>query len=114
MIMYNVSNETLKKSNLGTWKPGYEVNLERSMKMEGRIDGHNIAHVAAREPQVAQPVPSGRNRRSRAQSHTTHIQGIREHAVCRWLGDDHARRQIEVVEELEDRSQLGDRIVGHR
>jgi len=39
-------DETLKKSNLGVWKPGYEVNLERSMKMEGRIDGHIVqGHV---------------------------------------------------------------------
>jgi riboflavin synthase len=35
-------DETLKKTNLGTWKPGYEVNIERSMKMEGRIDGHIV------------------------------------------------------------------------
>lgn len=39
-------DETLKKTNLGTWKSGYEVNLERSMKMEGRIDGHIVqGHV---------------------------------------------------------------------
>ncbi|HPS46112.1 MAG TPA: riboflavin synthase [Bacteroidales bacterium] len=39
-------DETLKKSNLKTWKPGYEVNLERSMKMEGRMDGHIVqGHV---------------------------------------------------------------------
>jgi riboflavin synthase len=39
-------DETLKKTNLGTWKPGYEVNLERSMKMEGRMDGHIVqGHV---------------------------------------------------------------------
>ncbi|NTW31543.1 MAG: riboflavin synthase [Bacteroidetes bacterium] len=39
-------DETLKKTNLGTWKPGYEINLERSMKMEGRIDGHIVqGHV---------------------------------------------------------------------
>ncbi|MFA5782191.1 MAG: riboflavin synthase [Bacteroidales bacterium] len=39
-------DETLKKTNLGTWKSGYEINLERSMKMEGRIDGHIVqGHV---------------------------------------------------------------------
>ena len=39
-------NETLKKTNLSSWKPGYEINLERSMKMEGRIDGHIVqGHV---------------------------------------------------------------------
>jgi riboflavin synthase len=38
--------ETLDKTNLGTWTPGYEVNLERSMKMEARFDGHIVqGHV---------------------------------------------------------------------
>jgi riboflavin synthase len=34
--------ETLNKTNLGTWNIGYEVNLERSMKMEARFDGHIV------------------------------------------------------------------------
>jgi riboflavin synthase len=34
--------ETLDKTNLGSWTPGYEVNLERSMRMEGRFDGHIV------------------------------------------------------------------------
>lgn len=38
--------ETLVKSNLGLLKVGDKVNLERSMKMEGRIDGHIVqGHV---------------------------------------------------------------------
>lgn len=38
--------ETLDKTNLGTWHAGYEVNLERSMKMEARFDGHIVqGHV---------------------------------------------------------------------
>lgn len=38
--------ETLDKTCLGEWKPGYEVNLERSMKMESRFDGHIVqGHV---------------------------------------------------------------------
>jgi len=38
--------ETLQKSNLGLLKPGSEVNLERSMKMDGRLDGHIVqGHV---------------------------------------------------------------------
>ncbi len=38
--------ETLEKSNLGLLKEGSLVNLERSMKMEGRIDGHIVqGHV---------------------------------------------------------------------
>ncbi|MBO7234262.1 MAG: riboflavin synthase [Paludibacteraceae bacterium] len=38
--------ETLDKSNLGQLKVGDKVNLERSMKMEGRLDGHIVqGHV---------------------------------------------------------------------
>ena len=38
--------ETLIKSNLGVLKAGDKVNLERSMKMDGRIDGHIVqGHV---------------------------------------------------------------------
>jgi riboflavin synthase len=38
--------ETLLKSNLGRLTVGSEVNLERSMKMDGRLDGHIVqGHV---------------------------------------------------------------------
>jgi riboflavin synthase len=38
--------ETLEKSNLGMLVPGAKVNLERSMKMDGRLDGHIVqGHV---------------------------------------------------------------------
>lgn len=38
--------ETLLRSNLGDLKPGDLVNLERSMKIEGRLDGHIVqGHV---------------------------------------------------------------------
>lgn len=39
-------DETLDKTCLGEWKEGYEVNLERSMKSDGRFDGHVVqGHV---------------------------------------------------------------------
>lgn len=39
-------DETLKRSNLGLLKPGDEVNVERSMQMNGRLDGHIVqGHV---------------------------------------------------------------------
>lgn len=39
-------DETMQKTNLCAWKIGYEVNLERSMKMDGRFDGHIVqGHV---------------------------------------------------------------------
>lgn len=38
--------ETLDRSNLGLLKPGDHVNLERSMLMNGRLDGHIVqGHV---------------------------------------------------------------------
>lgn len=38
--------ETLRRSNLGLLKAGDEVNLERSMMMNGRLDGHIVqGHV---------------------------------------------------------------------
>lgn len=38
--------ETLDRSNLGDLKPGSLVNLERSMKVDGRLDGHIVqGHV---------------------------------------------------------------------
>lgn len=39
-------NETLEKTNLGYWNVGTEVNLERCLKFEGRLDGHVVqGHV---------------------------------------------------------------------
>jgi riboflavin synthase len=39
-------DETLKKTNLGNWKPGDIINLERCLKMNGRLDGHLVqGHV---------------------------------------------------------------------
>lgn len=38
--------ETLIKTNLGTWQPGDLVNLERCMPLNGRVDGHIVqGHV---------------------------------------------------------------------
>lgn len=46
--MYTVTamRETLERSNLGLLKVGDEVNVERSMMMNGRLDGHIVqGHV---------------------------------------------------------------------
>lgn len=38
--------ETLNRSNLGMLQPGSHVNIERSMRMDGRLDGHIVqGHV---------------------------------------------------------------------
>ncbi len=39
-------HETLEKTQLGDWKIGTEVNLERCLKFDGRLDGHMVqGHV---------------------------------------------------------------------
>ena len=39
-------DETIKKTNLGEWKEGDLVNLERAMKLGDRLDGHIVqGHV---------------------------------------------------------------------
>jgi riboflavin synthase len=41
-------DETIQKTNLGEWKTGDSVNIERCMQMNGRIDGHIVqGHVDA-------------------------------------------------------------------
>jgi len=38
--------ETLRRSNIGSLKPGYGVNLERSLRLGDRLDGHIVqGHV---------------------------------------------------------------------
>lgn len=39
----DVMGETLKKSNLGSLKPGDEVNLERALKINDRVGGHIVS-----------------------------------------------------------------------
>ncbi len=46
--LYGVTaiQETLEKTNLGSWKIGTKVNLERCVLMNGRLDGHIVqGHV---------------------------------------------------------------------
>lgn len=39
-------DETIRKTNLGFWKTGQKVNLERAMKLGDRLDGHIVqGHV---------------------------------------------------------------------
>ncbi|MFV5690551.1 riboflavin synthase [Flavobacterium sp. LT1R49] len=39
-------DETIKKTNLGSWQEGDSVNLERAMKLGDRLDGHIVqGHV---------------------------------------------------------------------
>src|SRR5215510_7019353 len=39
-------DETLQKTNLGTWQKGTTVNLERCLSLDSRLDGHFVqGHV---------------------------------------------------------------------
>jgi riboflavin synthase len=39
-------DETLQRTNLGSWKEGTAVNLERCLKLNDRLDGHMVqGHV---------------------------------------------------------------------
>ena len=53
-------NETLQKTNLGNWKINDQVNLERSLQMNGRLDGHIVqGHVDTTGICVAKKEVSG-------------------------------------------------------
>lgn len=42
----NAINETILKSNIGSWAVGDEINIERAMKIGDRLDGHMVqGHV---------------------------------------------------------------------
>ncbi|BCY27633.1 riboflavin synthase [Flavobacterium okayamense] len=46
--LYTVTaiNETIKKTNIGSWQTGEFINLERAMKLGDRLDGHIVqGHV---------------------------------------------------------------------
>jgi riboflavin synthase len=42
LLSFDVITETLSRSNLGILRTGSRVNLERSMRADGRIDGHFV------------------------------------------------------------------------
>lgn len=41
-VSFDLLDETLKKTNLGSLKPGSLVNLERSLSFNGRVGGHFV------------------------------------------------------------------------
>jgi len=52
--------ETLTKTNLGTWRVGDEINIERSQKIGDRLDGHFVqGHVDATATCVEKRVLDG-------------------------------------------------------
>jgi riboflavin synthase len=48
-VRFDVLNETLQRTNLAAVRPGNIVNLERPLRVDGRLDGHFVlGHVDAR------------------------------------------------------------------
>lgn len=53
-------DETLKKTNLGSWETGTLVNLERCLQLNGRLDGHLVqGHVDATGTCISKTVKEG-------------------------------------------------------
>jgi riboflavin synthase alpha subunit len=47
-VGFDVGPETIRVSTVGAWRPGQRVNLERSMRADGRFGGHFVqGHVDA-------------------------------------------------------------------
>ncbi len=45
-LTFTAVNETISKTNAGTWEVGDKINLERTLRFNGRIDGHLVqGHV---------------------------------------------------------------------
>ena len=42
VLKFDISNETLKKTNIGSLKPNDRVNLERALKANSRLGGHFV------------------------------------------------------------------------
>jgi riboflavin synthase len=55
----DVSNETLSKTTLGTWREGREINLERSLKAGDEMGGHIVSGHVDGVAAVLSVTPSG-------------------------------------------------------
>lgn len=52
--------ETLAKTNLAAWQKGYEINIERSLKVGDRLDGHFVqGHVDCRAECIERSATDG-------------------------------------------------------
>ncbi|MBN2096929.1 MAG: riboflavin synthase [Candidatus Omnitrophica bacterium] len=65
LVVFEIMPETIKRSNLGRLKLGDKVNLERAVKVNGRLDGHLVsghidetALVSKRQEQAGEAVLS--------------------------------------------------------
>ena len=54
-----ISAETVAKTNLGTWKPGKRVNLERALKVGDELGGHIVSGHVDGVADVVRVTPEG-------------------------------------------------------
>ncbi len=59
LFTVDVSNETLSKTSLGDWKPGQEINLERSLTAGGELGGHVVTGHVDGVARIADIRPDG-------------------------------------------------------
>lgn len=75
--------ETLQKTCLRNWKPGYEVNLERSMLLNGRLDGHIVqGHVDGTAACITREDQDGSTLFSFATSPAQQLLMIEKGSIC--------------------------------
>ena len=63
-LMFDLLEESLKRTNLGQLKPGSPVNLERALRVDGRLGGHFVqGHIDGKACVVSiQKMESGEER----------------------------------------------------
>jgi len=68
--------ETLRRSNLGSLKPGDKVNLERAMKADGRFGGHLVTGHIDGTGLISEMTPEG---------NATHLTIVADAALLRYI-----------------------------
>jgi riboflavin synthase len=63
MFDVDVSNETLSKTTLGAWQPGWRVNLERALRAGDELGGHIVSGHVDGTARIADIRPDGESRR---------------------------------------------------
>ncbi len=64
----DVSRETLERTGLSTLKPGAPVNLEKAMRIDGRLDGHIVSGHVDGVGKILSIEPSARSMRYRVEA----------------------------------------------
>lgn len=65
MFVVEVSDETLRRTTLGNWRPGTRINLERPLKLGDELGGHIVSGHVDGLAEIVSIVPEGDSRRFR-------------------------------------------------